>query len=127
MSSEKKDSRKNQAPTLIQCIEKEGKTVADIANALGVASTQVYKWNREGIKETCKHYNNLKSIIPSLQPAEERITAKGKPDGRSNSGVKRKLWFYLKQTYLLLKKSHLKAHYSLKSSSKRNSRRFCAF
>lgn len=90
MSSEEKDSRKNQAPTLIQCIEKEGKTVADIANALGVASTQVYKWNREGIKETCKHYNNLKSIIPSLQPAEERITAKGKPDGRSNSGVKKK-------------------------------------
>ena len=90
MSSEKKDSRKNQAPTLIQCIEKEGKTVADIANALGVASTQVYKWNREGIKETCKHYNNLKSIIPSLQPAEERITAKGKPDGRSNSGVQKK-------------------------------------
>ena len=90
MSSEKKDSKKNQAPTLIQCIEKEGKTVADIANALGVASTQVYKWNREGIKETCKHYNSLKSIIPSLQPAEERITAKGKPDGRSNSGVKKK-------------------------------------
>ena len=90
MSSEKKDSKKNQAPTLIQCIEKEGKTVADIANALGVASTQVYKWNREGIKETCKHYNNLKAIIPSLQPAEERITAKGKPDGRSNSGVKKK-------------------------------------
>lgn len=90
MSSEEKDFRKNQAPTLIQCIEKEGKTVADIANALGVASTQVYKWNREGIKETCKHYNNLKAIIPSLQPAEERITAKGKPDGRSNSGVKKK-------------------------------------
>ena len=62
--AEKKDSRKNQAPTLIQCIEKEGKTVADIANALGVASTQVYKWNREGIKETCKHYNNLKAMIP---------------------------------------------------------------
>ena len=90
MSSEKKDSRKSQAPTLIQCIEKEGKTVADIANALGVASTQVYKWNREGIKASSKHYEALKSIIPSLQPAEERITAKGKPDGRSNSGVKKK-------------------------------------
>ena len=90
MSSEKKDSRKNQAPTLIQCIEKEGKTVSDIANALGVASTQVYKWNREGIKASSKHYEALKNLIPSLEPAEERITAKGKPDGRSNSGVKKK-------------------------------------
>ena len=90
MSSEEKDIKKSQAPTLIQCIEKEGKTVADIANALGVASTQVYKWNREGIKASSKHYEALKSIIPSLQPAEERITAKGKPDGRSNSGVKKK-------------------------------------
>lgn len=90
MSSEEKDFKKNQAPTLIQCIEKEGKTVSDIANALGVASTQVYKWNREGIKASSKHYEALKSIIPSLQPAEERITAKGKPDGRSNSGVKKK-------------------------------------
>ena len=90
MNSEEKDFRKNQVHSLIQCIKEEGKTVADVANALGVASTQIYKWNREGIKETCKHYNNLKSIIPSLQPAEERITAKGKPDGRSNSGVKKK-------------------------------------
>lgn len=90
MSSEEKDIKKNQAPTLIQCIEKEGKTVSDIANALGVASTQVYKWNREGIKASSKHYEALKNLIPSLQPAEERITAKGKPDGRSNSGVKKK-------------------------------------
>lgn len=90
MSSEEKDFKKNQAPTLIQCIEKEGKTVSDIANALGVASTQVYKWNREGIKASSKHYEALKSIIPSLQPAEERITAKGEPDRRSNSGVKKK-------------------------------------
>lgn len=90
MSTEEKDIKKSQAPTLIQCIEKEGKTVSDIANALGVASTQVYKWNREGIKASSKHYEALKSIIPSLQPAEERITAKGKPDGRSNSGVKKK-------------------------------------
>ena len=90
MSSEEKDIKKSQAPTLIQCIQKEGKTVSDIANALGVASTQVYKWNREGIKASSKHYEALKNIIPSLQPAEERITAKGKPDGRSNSGVKKK-------------------------------------
>lgn len=91
MHTEKQNSEvKTQTTTLLKLIREESKTVSDIANSLGVATTQIYKWNREGIKETCKHYEQLKKLIPNLEPAEERITAKGEPDRRSQAGVKPK-------------------------------------
>ena len=64
-------------------------SIVDLSKKLDVSASQIYKWNREGISLNCKHYLQLKEILPELEPKEILLTKQGKEDGRCKAGRKK--------------------------------------
>ena len=71
---------------LLDLMKSQGLTIIDLAKDLDVSVSQIYKWNREGISINCKHYRNLKRLIPQVTPKEITLTKNGEEDGRVRSG-----------------------------------------
>lgn len=77
-------------------------TVADLAIHLDIASTQIYKWMREGISSENKYFNTLLDLLPELTPIEPTKTNTAGIDRRTNSGVNKRTEVTLKPTNFVL-------------------------
>lgn len=64
-------------------------TVKELASTLDVSTSQIYKWNREGISRHNPHFYKLKEILPEVQPKEPLLTKQGEEDQRYRAGRKR--------------------------------------
>ena len=67
---------------IIKLIKANGYKPYEIAEQLGIAVTQLYKWEKEGISEKNRYYPALKLMFPELEPTKLHKTK------RYNSGRK---------------------------------------
>lgn len=74
--------------TILDIMKQTNLTVTDLAKKLQISTSQIHRWNRNGISKNNPHFYKLKEILPEIQPKEERITIKGEEDKRSK--IKRK-------------------------------------
>lgn len=64
-------------------------SIKELANTLDVSTSQIYKWNREGISKYNPHFKKIKEIFPEIQPKQQLIKKNGEEDGRYRSGRKK--------------------------------------
>ena len=71
---------------IIEEIKKANRTISDVAKELGISTSQIYRWNREGIKINNPHWKKIKEMFPNIEACSGNITAAGTEDkrGRSN-------------------------------------------
>lgn len=67
---------------IIKLIKEKGFKPYEIAEALGISVTQIYRWDKEGFSEKNKYYPALKKMFPELEPTKLTKTK------RYNSGRK---------------------------------------
>jgi transposase len=53
--------------TLVELIKSKGYTIPEFAQLLNVATTQIYRWNKQGIITSNEHYPTLKELIPEIE------------------------------------------------------------
>lgn len=75
---------------LLELMKLNNISVSQLAKELNVATSQIYKWNREGILESNPYFPRLKRRFPSLLPKKPKITQKGIEDKRNNNGRPKK-------------------------------------
>lgn len=59
--------------TLLEQLQSKGISVSDCANHLGVATSQIYRWNRLGISLNNPHLNKLGELLGELVEVNESV------------------------------------------------------
>lgn len=65
-------------------------SIDELSKKLNISHQQIYKWFREGISTNNKYFDKIVELMPDVTFIEPKLTKKGLPDNRTNSGRKKK-------------------------------------